>query len=269
MPCRLPNSCSIVGYSVALRLSLRLASLAAILCLLVAPVSSALPIPCIDEHGRPCPRDERPPISGRDAERNLQRVERAQRLPEGSRVFDLRNGHFVIISEPRFWGAVPGGRGYCSVQIEDNVEFVRSHFVHAETSEAECRQEADQFAHGSMERPLAHREFLNCEMSEGYWCFAALNQLRDYAARVDHDPSVRIAGPRRERDGKIEMLRSILSEPHPWVFTTMDGGRWFCIRVSPSPTIDRYAFDGQALVCDDAVEGANNVTIYVSGRWIE
>jgi hypothetical protein len=235
-----------------------------LLALFVATKANATPLAltCLTESGEPCPIDERPPVSGREAERNWRRLQREQRLPDGARAFDMRNGRFVVITRPSFHDVSPG---YCTVRIEDNFATRPFEFVHAEMSREECEREQRVFAQGGMQWPLNGLRSIRCETQDAYWCFSALARFREAVARIERDSNARVAGFQRDRDYNIATARTLASASRPFVYAPLDGGRWGCSRIGMSGA----GFgDTEALACTDATEnGEPSTTIYVSGPY--
>jgi len=233
--------------------------------LLLAPDVSGQPmaVTCITESGAPCSVDQRPPVSGREAERNLRRANRERELPDGARLFDMRNGRFVIVTAPQFSDI---GSGYCSNHVEDNSVFPRSWYVHAEMSSADCERAAQTFSEGGMTWSLGGQDSIRCEALDAAACFSAVRRLRQVVEEAERDDRVQIAGFARERQRNLVTARSLARMPRPFVFTPIEGNRWGCARVGATGF---GLGDTEVMVCDSASEGGeSSTTIYVSGPYM-
>lgn len=225
--------------------------------------SRAVPfaIVCVTESGEPCPVDERPSVSGAEAEANWRQAYPNRALPEGARVLDHRNGRFDVITAPLFTEVPPG---FCSVHVEQIGIYGGARWVHARMSHEDCSREADVFARGDMRWPLSVPGAIECESGEPYWCFYTLAIARQAVAQVGQNANARVAGLARERDAQLSAARGLMARERPYVRSRLSGGRWECARVSSS----HMEFDGvSVMACQDATETGEYTTIYVDGPY--
>jgi hypothetical protein len=164
------------------------------------------PIMCLGEHNPTveCPRDERPPATGREAERNLARARAEQRLPT-TRTFDLRNGRFTTISSPTF------ANGFCSLYIEGRGAALPNRYQHARMDEAACVREAANFARPGVQIPLSDPtlDVVSCDSYLPRPCFEARELLATLVSRAEADEAVRIPWAQRNRTEMIAKAQRI------------------------------------------------------------
>jgi hypothetical protein len=111
-----------------------------------------MPIICLDEREEvvDCPRDERPAVGGRSAERALGR---AMRDGMGDRkVINRRNGLFTAFSRPQW------AMGECSMHVAEYGSGRIDHWQHTRTDEATCNRAVHAFESRELGDPFADIE---------------------------------------------------------------------------------------------------------------
>lgn len=254
MPCRSPNSCSIGAFCGGLPLSLAFAATVLIASIVQAPAAHAQIVAtiCLDRHSNPaeCPHDDRPPVGGVEAERNLehaQGVERDNRRRD-TKVIDYRNGRFRIFSRPTWHD------GYCTTFVQASGEAsALNHYEHHRVSEAVCGQEALRFSRADTRTPFADArgDLLLCTSSYAQACADDLRLVRNTAEQADDEARVSFGHEPRDRASEVARFRSLTTSNGLVVQRIDRSGD--CVRAAGSGflTVD----DGQSVTVCRGSEG--------------